>query len=61
MRNNYWATAEADSISAWIYDGYDEADDPMFGMKAFVDFEPFSAVPLEKEKPTLGGFKSMFR
>lgn len=61
MRNNYWGTAESDSISAWIYDGHDEADDPIMGMKAFVEYEPFSAVPLDKEKKSMGGFKAMFR
>jgi Right handed beta helix region len=60
MTNNYWGTTDADSIAAWIYDGNDEYD-PIWGIKAFVDFEPFSAVPLDTKKESLGGFKSLYR
>jgi Right handed beta helix region len=60
MTNNYWGTTEPDSIAAWIHDGNDEYD-PIWGIKAFVNFEPFSAVPLDTEKKSIGGFKSMFR
>ncbi|MBU8922553.1 MAG: right-handed parallel beta-helix repeat-containing protein [Bacteroidales bacterium] len=60
MTNNYWGTTDTDSIAAWIYDGNDEYD-PVWGIKAFVVFEPFSTVPLPAEKKSLGGFKSMFR
>ncbi len=56
MTGNYWGTTEADSISAWIIDGYDEPDN-----HGFVDFEPFSPVPLPGEKRYMGDIKRMFR
>jgi len=54
--NNYWGTSHADSISSWIWDGH---DDP--GIRAYVEFEPFSAVPLPSELKSMGDVKRMFR
>lgn len=54
--NNYWGTSNADSISSWIWDG---RDDP--GIHAYVNFEPFSAVPLPSEQKSMGDVKRMFR
>lgn len=58
MTNNYWGTADADSISAWIKDGYDQWPGPMHG---FVDFQPFSSTTVDNEKESLGSIKAMFR
>lgn len=58
--NNYWGTTEPDSIAAWIWDGND-FQVPFQGIYAVVDYEPFSTVPLDTEKESLGGFKSMFK
>ena len=54
--DNYWGTAESDSISSWIWDGN---DDP--SIHAIVDYEPFSPVPLPSEKKSMGDIKRMFR
>jgi hypothetical protein len=56
LTNNYWGTASADSIAAWIRDGH---DDP--SVHAFVEFEPFSSVPLAEERRSFGGVKDLFR
>ncbi len=56
MENNYWGTADPDSISAWILDRNDSPD-----ACGLVDFEPFSVIPLPTEKQSLGGLRSMFR
>lgn len=56
LRNNYWGTSDPDSIAAMIRDGN---DDPT--IKQTVQFEPFSPVPLDTEKKSLGGFKAFFR
>lgn len=56
LRNNYWGASDPDSIAAMIYDGNDDPE-----IQQTVQFEPFSSVPLPSEKPSLGGFKAMFR
>jgi hypothetical protein len=56
MRDNYWGTASADSIAAWIQDG---RDDPT--VFAYVDFLPFSPVPVPEKKESFGSVKSLFR
>jgi Right handed beta helix region len=56
LRNNYWGTSDPDSIAAMILDGNDDPE-----IEQTVQFEPFSAVPLPAEKPSLGSFKSLFR
>jgi hypothetical protein len=53
---NYWGTTNADSISANIIDGNDEPE-----IHAFVDFLPFSDVPVSNTKKSWGDLKSMFR
>jgi Right handed beta helix region len=53
---NYWGTSDPDSIAALISDGQDDSN-----VHCIVRYEPFSAVPLPSEKPSLGGFKSLFR
>ncbi|MBK8285783.1 MAG: right-handed parallel beta-helix repeat-containing protein [Ahniella sp.] len=61
LTGNYWGTAIADSISAWIIDGNDPVVPPSLPIHGFVDFEPFSSVPVEAEKTSLGGVKALFR
>jgi len=56
LRNNYWGTASADSIAAWIWDGH---DDP--SVQTFVQYEPFSSVPIPARKQSWGGVKALFR
>ena len=56
LRNNYWGTASADSIAAWIWDGH---DDP--GIQTFVQYEPFSSVPIPAQRQSWGGVKALFR
>ncbi len=58
LTNNYWGTDNPDTIAAWISDANDEYTHQMNG---YVDFLPFSVVPLSTEKSSLGGFKAMFR
>lgn len=56
-RENYWGTASADSIAAWIYDRNDDPD-----VNGYVDFQPFSPVPLPSESTkSMGGVKALFR
>ena len=54
--NNHWGTADADSIQAWIRDSNDTEN-----ACYYVDYVPFSDVPLPTEKKSLGGLKAMFR
>lgn len=56
LTNNYWGTTEADSISAWIWDGADDSE-----IEAIVQFEPFSSVPVRSELRSFGNLKRMFR
>lgn len=61
MTGNYWGTANSDSIATWIMDANDPGDPPYFPVHGFVNFEPFSSVPVETEKTSLGGVKALFR
>jgi len=54
--NNYWGTTALDSIALGIWDFNDNPT-----IKATIDFEPISDVPLPTEKKSLGDVKSMFR
>ena len=56
LTGNYWGTTDAEQISAWIRDGY---DDP--SVHAFVDFEPFEQQPIGTESATMGRVKAMYR
>ena len=56
LRNNYWGTEDEAAIAEMIFDGNDDPE-----IEKEVLFLPFSAEPLAKKKPSLGGFKSMFR
>ncbi|MBK7190626.1 MAG: right-handed parallel beta-helix repeat-containing protein [bacterium] len=51
MTGNYWGTANPDSISAWIVDGHDIVSPQIHG---FVNFQPFSSVPVPTERTSLG-------
>ncbi|MCP4290803.1 MAG: hypothetical protein GY780_03090 [bacterium] len=56
ISNNYWGTAEKDSIQAWILDGN--------GVEEFTfyfDWQPFKqdSVPVERE--TMDSFKALYR
>ncbi len=57
MTNNWWGTANPDSIQAWIFDGNDQPERPYY----FIDWMPFKSGPVGTEKRSLGGVKSMFR
>lgn len=61
MTGNYWGTAVADSISAWITDGNDPVVPPFLPIHGFVDYTPFSSVPVETERSSLGDVKALFR
>jgi hypothetical protein len=56
LRNNYWGTTSADTIAAWIWDGH---DDP--SVQTYVQYEPFSSVPIPTRKKSWGGVKALFR
>jgi len=56
LTNNYWGTSDPDSIAAWIWD-YN--DDPV--TRAYIDYSPFSDIPLPTEKKSIGSIKAMFR
>ena len=56
LTGNYWGYSEAESISVYIRDGYDVPS-----IHGFVQFEPFSAVPLQEQKSSLGGVKDLYR
>ncbi len=53
---NYWGTTEPDTITDWIHDANDD-----YGCHAYIDFEPFSAVPLPTDIKSFGDIKRMFR
>lgn len=57
MTNNWWGTANSDSIQAWIYDGNDQPTRPFY----FIDWDPYRSVPVSSEKRSLGGVKALFR
>jgi hypothetical protein len=56
MTNNWWGSAEPDSIHAWIEDGVDIPDYPFY-----VDWFPFKDEPLGVSQSTLGAFRAQFR
>jgi hypothetical protein len=56
LSDNYWGVTEADSIASHILDGN---DDP--AIHAFVNFQPFSAVPIGTEQKSWGGVKILYR
>lgn len=57
MTNNWWGTADPDSIQAWIFDGNDQPERPYY----FIDWMPFKSEPVGTQKRSLGGVKSMYR
>jgi parallel beta-helix repeat protein len=61
LRSNYWGTDSPDSIDAWIYDENDEPDPPFNPGMVTVLYEPFSPVPVDAEKESLGSLKGLFR
>jgi hypothetical protein len=56
MRNNWWATADADSIAALIFD-HNDNDDKSY----IVDYQPFLNQSVSVDQRRLGDIKSMFR
>ncbi len=58
MAGNYWGTAIADSISAWIIDGNDATNPQMHG---YVNFAPYSSVPVGTKSNSFGDLKALFR
>jgi len=57
MTNNWWGTADPDSIQAWIFDGNDQPERPYY----FIDWMPFKSEPVGTQKRSLSGVKSMYR
>ena len=57
LQNNYWNTAEIDSVRAWVWDGHDDPEE-----HGYVKLAPILTLPpLPVEKTTSGGVKSWFR
>lgn len=56
MRDNWWGTADADSIAAWIEDGED-----FVAGDFFIDWLPFRGGPVAAQRRSLGGVKAIFR
>jgi len=56
MKENFWGTANPDSIQAWIMDSGDYPQIPYR-----ILWEPFNNEPLSENKQSLGSFKAMFR
>lgn len=56
MTNNWWGTANPDSIQAWIWDASDE---PELGHT--IDWDPYKSEPVATEKKSLGGLRAMYR
>jgi len=56
LTDNFWGTADADSINALIVDGSDNPNSHYT-----VLFEPFATGPVPTEKKSIGSVKSMFR
>jgi len=54
LRNNYWGTADAEQIAAWIRDGEDDA------ANTEVIFEPFHSQPISTQKTSLGQLRLLF-
>jgi hypothetical protein len=53
--DNYWGTANADTMAAHIWDGN---DDPQ--VHGFVDFQPFATTSVPAQSISVGGLKSRF-
>ncbi len=58
MTGNYWGSTSADSISAWIVDGNDLTNPQVHG---YVNFVPFSSVPVGTRSKSFGDLKALFR
>jgi hypothetical protein len=56
LRDNYWGTASADSISAWIYDAQDDPN-----IAPAVLFEPFRTESVPVGQKSTGRLKALFR
>lgn len=57
MTNNWWGTADPDTIQAWIFDSNDQPARPYF----YINWDPFRSEPLPAKKHSLGSIKAMFR
>lgn len=56
LENNYWGTASADSVAAWVWD---EHDDP--GLNILTFLAPFHGQPVGNEELSFGELKRLFR
>lgn len=56
LRDNYWGTDSADSISAWIHDAQDDPN-----LAPTVLFEPFRTQSVPVGEKSVGGLKALFR
>jgi hypothetical protein len=55
LTHNWWGTDDADEISEWIYDGYDQENDHVY-----IVFEPFLGGPIATENKTWSDVKSLY-
>lgn len=60
LSGNYWGTADADSISAWIEDGNDSHHPILDPNYSNVIFEPFLTRPVPVAKSSFGTFRSRY-
>jgi len=56
IRNNWWGTADPDSIQAWIFDAVDDSTQTVI-----FDWYPYLDEPVTNDRTTPGGLKRMFR
>jgi len=56
MSNNWWGTADPDSIQAWIEDGMDDEDWPYY-----IVWRPFLDETVPAEEKSLDNIKALFR
>ena len=54
--NNYWGTIETDLIDSKILDSNDDSN-----LSLTIIYDPIIETPIPTEKPTLGGFRAMYR
>ena len=56
LSDNYWGTADEDSIDSWIWDGNDTPY-----LHAFVQYEPFASGPIGTEQQSWGRVKALYK
>lgn len=56
MTDNWWGTADPDSIQAWIFDGNDNPDSGYI-----IDWQPYKGQPVATEKKSMGSLRALFK